>query len=491
MRIACVYAPQIALQAVLRRDPELRDSPLALADGTGERARITAITRAAFRQGVRRGMLVCQARAAGAGGDRLKVLPASTADRASTEAALADLGYGFAPRVQAENERVFFDCSDIQRLYPQGEQAMAQAIAARAARIGLAVRVAIAANKGVARLASCVQDLAVVPAGGEAAHMAPLPVRVACAGDEEVRLARWGIRTLGSLARLPMDAVVLRLGQSGARLWRLANGLDDEPLMASLPADAIEEGTEFDYAIYELEPLSFILRGLLDRAFARLHCRNLGCAGVTLRFKLDPHGFEVRQVALGAPSRDLGPLLELARLELSRRPPSGPVVGLALLALPARVKSVQLDFLRPSGPAPERMATTLARLAALVGMDNVGTPAEVDSYREEAVAVRPFAPASTPPTDPTTTELALGFRRFRPPQEMEVLMGREGPTALRGKSTTARILLAAGPYRVSGEWWAGEGFSRDYWDVHASDGAVYRLHQDRQSGRWFLDGYYD
>jgi len=27
--------------------------------------------------------------------------------------------------------------------------------------------------------------------------------------------------------------------------------------------------------------------------------------------------------------------------------------------------------------------------------------------------------------------------------------------------------------------------------VHASDGAVYRLHQDRRDGRWFLDGYYD
>ena len=51
--------------------------------------------------------------------------------------------------------------------------------------------------------------------------------------------------------------------------------------------------------------------------------------------------------------------------------------------------------------------------------------------------------------------------------------------------------MAAGPYRASGEWWSGAAFSRDYWDVHASDGAVYRVHQDQQSGQWFLDGYYD
>jgi hypothetical protein len=74
-------------------------------------------------------------------------------------------------------------------------------------------------------------------------------------------------------------------------------------------------------------------------------------------------------------------------------------------------------------------------------------------------------------------------------------MGRDGPTALRGKETTARVMIAAGPYRLSGEWWRtieeGGDFSRDYWDVHASDGAVYRLHQNQSDGRWYLDGYYD
>jgi hypothetical protein len=38
---------------------------------------------------------------------------------------------------------------------------------------------------------------------------------------------------------------------------------------------------------------------------------------------------------------------------------------------------------------------------------------------------------------------------------------------------------------------AEPGWSRTYWDVHASDGAVYRVHQDQRDGRWYLDGYYD
>jgi protein ImuB len=521
MRIACVYAPQIALQAVLRRDPELREDALALADAKGERARIVAFTRAAHRAGVRLGMTVCQARAMAGGQDRLRVLPASPADTAAAQAALADVGYGFAPRVQSEDDRIFFEVGDLRRLFPS-EQALAQAVTAQAARVGLATRVAIAASKGVARVASRAQDIAIVPAGGEAAFLAPLPVGMALTDDDlAARLSRWGIRSLGALAHLPKDAVVLRLGEAGARLWRLAAGCDEEPLAPLPPPDALEEGTEIDYPICELEPLAFVLRSLFDQAMTRLHGQGLGCAGLTLRFKLDPYGFEVRQVPLAAPTRETSTLLELTRLALAQRPPSAPVKGVALLVLPARVRAVQLDLLRPSGPAPERLAATLARLSALVGIENLGAPADVDSFREEAVGLLKWEPwegsqtlprwsaageagglptrsAETRP-DPVTNEpqppaasrTALAFRRLRPPQELEIIMGRQGPTALRGKTTTARILMAAGPYRASGEWWSGAAFSRDYWDVHASDGAVYRVHQDQQSGQWFLDGYYD
>ena len=90
-------------------------------------------------------------------------------------------------------------------------------------------------------------------------------------------------------------------------------------------------------------------------------------------------------------------MLELVRLDLARRPPDAAVVGARIIALPARVRATQLDILRPAGPAPDRLATTLARLAALVGPENVGAPATVDSWREEAVAVTPYVPPAAPP----------------------------------------------------------------------------------------------
>jgi protein ImuB len=52
------------------------------------------------------------------------------------------------------------------------------------------------------------------------------------------------------------------------------------------------------------------------------------------------------------------------------------------------------------------------------------------------------------------------------------------------------VVVAAGPYRTSGEWWSGGGFARDHWEVHAADGALYRLYRDAAQ-KWFLEGYYD
>jgi nucleotidyltransferase/DNA polymerase involved in DNA repair len=56
MRIACVYVPELALQAILRRDPEHRHEPVALCDAAGERARVIACTKSARQAGVHVGL---------------------------------------------------------------------------------------------------------------------------------------------------------------------------------------------------------------------------------------------------------------------------------------------------------------------------------------------------------------------------------------------------------------------------------------------------
>ena len=532
MRLACVYVPQLALQAALRRNPEARDEPAALLEAAPPRRapapagahraselqvrrkkpRVTQLESRARRAGVRPGMTAAQARAVSAG---IRLFTATAADREAGAAALADVGYAFAPRVDSSDggERIFFDCADLGQLYPYGETAIAQAVQAHAARLGLGARVAIASSKGIARVATRAHALAVVPAGaaGARAFLAPLPVEL-LTDDAELRAAfrRWGTRTAGAIAALPADAVALRLGPRGADVARLACGKDDEPFVPRLPPDALEEAVELDYPVYEIEPLAFVLRGLVDRALARLAGRSLACAGLALRLSLDPRGLDVRTVPLAAPTREAKTLLELVRLDLARRPPDAAVVGARIIVEPARVRATQLDMLRPAGPAPDRLATTLARLAALVGPENVGAPATVDSWREQAVAVTPYVPPAAPPAG------ALAATTATPPRGSR--SGASGrPRRLKSSWAATAPPRCAAARRLRACWSppgltacpasggsrqrrrqppttnedAPGGWAHEYWDVHASDGAVYRLHRDARDGRFYLDGYYD
>lgn len=577
MRIACVAVPELELQALVRADPELAGRPLAVVDGragrrtqevtelmmatvgapvavaraggggggvatvtsVGGRAavpvvaraaapglvtRVRAVSEAAYAAGVRAGLTVAQARAIW---PSLEVRPADAVQIAAARAALGDVGLSFAPKVEVEGAEAFLEIGDLGRLF-QSEREIALGLAARARAVGLSARVGIAASKGLARLAAWAGDvedgrprgesLRVVAPGQEAAFVADLPVallRPSPAVHEA--LERWGIRRCRDLGALPIKEVALRLGNEGERLHRLARGQSDEPLRAQPPEATIEEGVSLDFAIYELESLAFVLRGLLDRLLERLQGRSLACAALTLRLQIEHRGHDVREVPLAAPTRETATLLELVRLHVARRPPEAGIVGVTLVAHPARVRGSQLDLFCPAGPAPDRLAQTVARLEALVGEGAVGAPRPVDTYRDEAIAIAPYRPPAPSPLPPSGGETARGreregvaatdvarqplargpeegclaLRRFRPALEVEVLMdGGRVPRALSGSDLSAQVVVAAGPYRVRGEWWAAGGFARDYWDVHASDGTLYRMFCD-PAGRWFVEGYYD
>jgi protein ImuB len=51
--------------------------------------------------------------------------------------------------------------------------------------------------------------------------------------------------------------------------------------------------------------------------------------------------------------------------------------------------------------------------------------------------------------------------------------------------------MAKGPWRASGDWWTPQSWNRDEWDVAIESGALYRLFQETESGRWFVEGSYD
>ena len=561
VRIACLAVPLFALAARLRSEPELRDEALAVLEGVGARARVVAATRPARKAGVRPGMSLPQARAL------LPDLAARGRDpecERSAREALLDVAEAFSPRVQdgrAEGDEgvIYLDVTGIERHVPgpapgsdpdrgspaetleEAERAAGRAMATAAEAAGLPVWVGIAASKLAARVAAAGgPGPTVVPAGEEARFLAPLPLERL---SPEVRVAtvleRWGIRSVGELARLPAAQVASRLGEAGRALQAVARGLDPRPLAPREPPPSFSEGMDLEWPLVALEPFLFVARAALERLCRRLDDRGLACSRLELALRLEPDGHADRSLELPAPTTDAKALLTLVRLDLEARPPGAPVAGFTFAAHPNEPRGAQLSLLGPAALAPDRLATTIARLFALLGPGRVGSPRPVDAHRPERFELAPYDPPPPPPVRrrPARGRGLLTVRALRPPVELEVIEAEEASpaghdelaepvTAYGGPdpadagapagrrrllsvrtvpergapSETAqvkrppidgRVRVAAGPWRLEEGWWTDDPADREYWDVELAGGGLYRIYRDRRTGTWYADGIYD
>ncbi len=495
-RIACLWVPDLCIRAHLRLDPGLAERPFVLTDGENPRSIVVAISAAAERIGILPGIRAAQARAVA---DSVLIRPVSTGAITAATRALADVAGSVSSRVEIDDRgRVFLDCDGSERLYAS-ESALATTLAARSDRQGFSVRIGIADSKLCASVAAREGNgIRVVPTGQTSAFLAPLPL-VWLDPDPDIakRLAIWGIRFIGDLARLSPGAVAHRLGPAGRGMVRRALGEDDDPLVARATPQTFEESLALDYGIDSLEPLIFLLRRLIECVTNRIELQGLGCHELEFAFELGNGGRDFRRIGASVPITDHKVFVTLVRAEIEQRPLAQPVVRISVSGVVTRLRPTQLDLLRPTGPAPAALASALARLSVLCGPDRVGVLRRSDSHRPEAIEVRPFESTSvgvrrTPDARASAGPvIRLALRAFRPAVELEVFESVGQLDYVRGRGFGGRVVQWAGPWRLRGEWWTTDPFAREYYDVELTDGGVYRIFRDVRERRWLADGVYD
>ena len=263
-----------------------------------------------------------------------------------------------------------------------------------AEKLGLPANVAVSQNRFVALCGAKTRSgVTHIFPGQEAGFLHSLAIDVLPLDSREKEtLGRWGIRTVGELARLPEDSLVARFGTRGARLAKLARGQEDSVLRPYEPVPTFEEKMDFEWQIAELEPLAFLLSGLLDNLCSKLQGLGLAAEQIRVSLKLTGGSRFERAVALPSPLADARVLLTLLRLDLAAHPPGEAIEGVKVSARPSPRRMAQFSLLEPAVPKPEKLAVTLARLSSLVGKARVGAPVVVDSHRPGALAVAGFAP---------------------------------------------------------------------------------------------------
>jgi protein ImuB len=555
MSYACIFVPDFPAQAILRAEPELRDYALVVLDGRSPVQRPVAMNEHARRKGVQAEMpktLLEQC-------PSVLLRPRSHPLETAAHEALLDAAKSFSPRVEEiAPDTLIMDLAGMDTLFGPSE-ALARELARRLQAVGLAARIAIASNPDAALAAARGKaGITVIPPGREVEVLGPLPLAVLDPPPEVLEtLERWGIRDFYGLAALPTVELSERLGQLGVRLQALARGKWLRPLIGAESLPEFIEQVELEYPVEELEPLAFILDRMLAGVGTRLSTYSAAAHQIDLHLDLQPvtatisarHHLQPdsgngagpleyeKCIPLPVPTRDAKLLLNLLRMQLEADPPCAPILKIVLKATPAPPRVAQGGLFVPLAPDPEKLEITLARIAGLVGRQNVGSPRLLDSHRPGTFEMRPFVfmppdfarnaldcgreaaafklrsqggscatalPRRLRHSDfrnsdnqiPQSDGEQVALRIYRPPAPASVNLKNDIPDRLSFRGVRGRVLTAGGPWRTSGCWWQSEAWQYDEWDLQMETvctgvAGFYLVYFDRAIEKWFVRGEYD
>jgi protein ImuB len=468
---ACLYAKNFCAQALLRLRPELRSHACAVMDGEPPSRQACSLNLQAHSLGVMPGMTQAELETF----SNVTVLPRAKTQETAARSALLDCAGAFSPRIEDQSrDDVFLCVIDIAgtgRLFGS-PQALATALLERVKTCGIHARVAVSCNFHVAicfaRGMSSTEPIRIIPRGEEAAALSALPLSVLDLTDEQAEtFSLWGIRTLGMLAALPKNPLIVRMGQDGKRLSELAKGKYPHLFLPVEPAFKLEERMELDASVELLTSLLFVIGVMLEQLILRAARRALALATVTIHLSLENQTEHARTVRPAVPSNDRQLWLKLIHLELEAHPPQAAILSLIVSAEPGCTGKVQLGLFSTQLPEPARLDVTLARLRAIVGENNVGRAVLNDTHRPNSYQVAPFSVPSETVSEVVVSQPRVVLRQLRPAESTAVTLRDRRPVAIFFREKRYAVERAYGPWLSSGEWWNPMLWSFEQWDLIA------------------------
>ena len=204
--------------------------------------------------------------------------------------------------------------------------------------LNLTASAGVAPNKFLAKLASDWKKpdgLFVIQPDEVDAFLIPLPVgRLPGVGKvNEEKLAKLGVKTVGELRSLERSKLEQEFGRYGGRLYELARGIDENPVVPDRPTQSIsvEDTFQEDVLLAETEPM---IRRLAEKLWSASRKESRIPRTVVLKLKTKEFKVLTRSHTRSAPPSSCDELTEVA-LKLRERVTLGPqqryrLVGIGL-----------------------------------------------------------------------------------------------------------------------------------------------------------------
>jgi len=308
------------------QDPSLRGLAFAVGGKPDQRGVVSSCSYAARRFGVRSALPMSQA--VRMCPNLLIRPPQFKAYQAASEQVMTRL-HNLTPFVeQISIDEAFLDVT----MLPEGAEVIARRLQAQInSELGLPCSLGVATNKLVAKIANNIgkdragkdappNAIMVIPLGTEAEFLAPLGTRELWGVGPKTaeQLARFGIKTIGDIARYPENRLVRQFGKHGEELALRSKGIDTRPVETEGETKSVSKETTFTQDLRDAEVLKRTLRSLSDGVGRQL--RKNGLSGTTVKIKLRWSDFTTltRQVTLEHPTQHDNEIYEAALALFSR-----------------------------------------------------------------------------------------------------------------------------------------------------------------------------
>jgi protein ImuB len=506
-RILALWLPRLPTDRLIRKaaspfNVSLGSGPLVISGRSGNALHIHALEARAQRLGLHKGQPLANARAMV---QPLTVMAADERADAKFLDGIADWCDRFTPLVS-------LDCPDgllldITGAAEQmgGEAAMLSLVVRRIGEQGFAVQGAIAGTSLAARALARYAPRSIVPPGGEAPAMAPLPISALECGDKSLRALRHaGLKTIGMVAERQHSELTERMGRGFVMRLRILLGEQEQPLTPrrALPDLMVEQ--RFAEPIVTQDTITASLLSLAQSLAGVLEREGRGVRVLQAAFFRADGQVDRIAIRMGEPLRDPAIMLRLLRQKLDAlADPLDAGFGFdvirleALLAEETNPATISFDA---NENARRQVAFLVDRLSVRFGEYRVQRFVPQDTHIPEAAAVavpaqdRDFTgdwrlkrQAGDPPRRP--------LRLLERPEEVSAIASvPDGPPMrFRWRRAQFEVTRAEGPERIALDWWAREGLTRDYFRVETGDGQRFWLYRDglyHQIGapRWYMQG---
>jgi len=302
-----------------RDDPSLADKPVIV--GGGKRGVVAACCYVARTYGIRSAMPMFEA---------LRKCPNAVVIRPNM-AKYVKAGrevrkamFALTPLVEPLSiDEAFLDLTGTERLHGMSAaKALARFAIEIERSIGITVSIGLSANKFLAKIASDMdkpRGFAVLGQNEATAFLAPKPVGFifGVGAVSAAKLSSDGFRIIADLQKADERDLMRRYREEGARLYRLARGIDARHVSAERETKSVSAETTFNEDIGDFRPLEQHLWSLTERVSTRLKANALAGSTVTLKLKSADFKTRTRARSLGAPTQLAGRIFAAGRALLS------------------------------------------------------------------------------------------------------------------------------------------------------------------------------